>query len=409
MNSIPELCGYYIALLRTAYLIHQGSHWGTSGSNFYGNHLLFQRLYESAGKDADGAAEKMIGLFGDETLNLSMQAQFIGKMMAKYSGSTPLDNSLAVEKAILSVSDKLYKDLESEEKLTLGLDNFMQGVSDKREEAVYLLKQVMKNGSKTASRKDVLKKIADEKLKELKEKQKKKKEIEEAKSLSRLVHKKSQQEFGRIKEAPTVDPETDNASVIQYEEKWKEPGPARMPRPKPNYGLQIEKDMVTRIQVLLSMLYGPQILGPAGPDGKLGPATSMALKKYQAGKGLAQTGKLDAETLQHLQTENPGYNIGPTKQASQQGNPTQVIHQRLLTWLTATVVSYVPGQYNDGDITVDVDLPNRRIFGNIRMPKAIKPDLQTKIENDFRTQAKQLLGDVTGFTVGVGFAFFPKH
>ena len=297
----------------------------------------------------------------------------------------------------------------------------------------YYRAQVIGPIEKKNNRKELLKKIADEKLKELHEKQKHKiealedelavfvanedeyharevrKEIEVEKSLSRLVHKKSQQEFGRIREAPTVDPETDNASVVQYEEKWKEPGPARMPRPKPNYGLQIEKDVITRIQVLLSMLYGPEILGPAGPDGKLGPATSMAIKKYQTSKGLASTGKLDADTMQHLQTEKPGYNIGPTKQAAQQGDPTQILHQKLLTWLTATIISYAPGQYNDGDIAVEVDLPHKQIFGNLRMPKAIKPDLQTKIENDFRTQAKQLLGDATGFTIGVGFAFFPKH
>lgn len=309
MNSIPELCGYYIALLRTAYNVHQNSHWRTSGSNFYGNHLLFQRLYESAGKDADGAAEKMIGVFGDETLNLSIQAQLIGKMMAKYSGSSPLENSMAVEKAILAFSDKLYEALGEADKLSLGTDNFLQGVADKREEAVYLLKQTMSGGSKTASRKDVLKKIADEKLKELKDRQKKKIE----------------------------DLEAELAVFVADEDEY--------------HAKEVRKEI-------------------------------------EEAKSLAR--------LVH-------------KKAAQQGDPTQILHQRLLTWLTATIISYVQGQYNDGDITVDVDLQNKRIFGNIRAPKAIKPDLQTKIENDFRTQVKQLLGDATGFTIGVGFAFFPKH
>jgi DNA-binding ferritin-like protein len=255
MNSIAELCGYYIALLRTAYNVHQQSHWKEKGANFYGNHLLFERLYTNSAKDADAAAEKMIGVFGEETLDLSMQAQLIGKMMAKYSTSSPLENSLAVEKAILAFSDKIYEDLKNEDKLTLGTDDFLMTIASNREEAVYLLQQAMKGGSKTAARKTILTKIA----------------------------------------------------------------------------------------------------------------------------------------------------------SAQQGDPTQILHQKLLTWLTATIISYVQGQYNTGDITVEVDLANKRIFGNVRVPKAITPDLQTKIENAFRAQVKQLMGDLTGFTVGVGFAYFPKH
>ena len=161
MNSIEELCGYYIALLRTAYLIHQGSHWTSSGSNFYGNHLLFERLYTNSAKDADAAAEKMIGVFGDATLNLSMQAQLIGKMMAKYSTSSPLDNSIKVEKAILEFSDKLYETLEEDGKLSLGLDDFIMSIASNREEAVYLLQQAMKEGSKIAKRKESLKLVSN--------------------------------------------------------------------------------------------------------------------------------------------------------------------------------------------------------------------------------------------------------
>lgn len=146
MKSVEELACFYVAILRAAFLVHQNSHWTCKGSNFYGSHLLFERLYNNSTKDADAAAEKMIGVFGENTLNLDMQAQLIGKMLLKYSTSTPFENSLKVEKDVLEFSDKFYKDLKEEGKLSLGVDDFIMATASNREEAVYLLQQSMKQG-----------------------------------------------------------------------------------------------------------------------------------------------------------------------------------------------------------------------------------------------------------------------
>lgn len=163
MERVEELCCYYVALLRTLYLVHQNHHWITKGKNFYGNHLLFERIYKTAQEDADLAAEKFIGLYGTETLDLHAQAQMIGRTLESFSSGDPVQTSLEAEKKFLDFSEKFYTLLDREDKLTLGLDDMIMSISSNREGAVYLLKQTSegedKMDSKMAARKKFLQRV----------------------------------------------------------------------------------------------------------------------------------------------------------------------------------------------------------------------------------------------------------
>lgn len=165
MERIEELCCYYIALIRSVYLVHQNHHWITSGESFYGNHLLFERIYKSAAEDADLAAEKMIGLFGTEVMDLHMQAQMIGKTLEDFSTGNPLGTSLEAEKKFLDFSEKFYKLLKKEDKMSLGLDDMLMSIASNREGAVYLLQQTLgrheENESRAAKRIALLKNAID--------------------------------------------------------------------------------------------------------------------------------------------------------------------------------------------------------------------------------------------------------
>lgn len=141
MERVEELCCYYIALVRSIYLVHQNHHWITKGNDFYGNHLLFERIYKTAADDADLAAEKFIGLFGDEVLDLHMQAQMIGKIMESFSSGDPVASSLKIEKKFLDFTEKFYRIVKEEGKMSLGLDDMIMAIASNREAAVYLLKQ----------------------------------------------------------------------------------------------------------------------------------------------------------------------------------------------------------------------------------------------------------------------------
>jgi DNA-binding ferritin-like protein len=146
MDKCFKIAGLYIATLKAMALIHQNSHWTTKGVSFYGDHLLFERLYNSALKDLDLAAEKFIGLFGDECLNYILQAEMLNKVILKYKeyAGAPGEMSLAIEKDFLKFSQEAYDCFKEENKLSLGLDDTIMSIASSREESVYILQQLLK-------------------------------------------------------------------------------------------------------------------------------------------------------------------------------------------------------------------------------------------------------------------------
>jgi DNA-binding ferritin-like protein len=147
MDKCSKTAALYIATLKAISLIHQHSHWTTKGLLFYGDHLLFERIYKSALEDLDLAAEKFIGLFGEDCLNYQLQADLLNKVILKYKGleGKQLAMSLAIEKDFLKFSKDAYNCFEEEGTLTLGLDDMVMAIASNREGAVYLLQQAMKD------------------------------------------------------------------------------------------------------------------------------------------------------------------------------------------------------------------------------------------------------------------------
>ena len=143
MDKCSKVGALYIATLKAMTLVHQHSHWTTKGSSFYGEHLLFARIYESAQEDLDLAAEKFMGVFGDQCLNYDLQTELLHKILLKYKNleGSPAQMSLEIERDFLKFSKVAYNCFEEEGKLTLGLDDMIMSISSKREEAVYLLQQ----------------------------------------------------------------------------------------------------------------------------------------------------------------------------------------------------------------------------------------------------------------------------
>lgn len=145
MEKCYKVASLYLATLKAMALIHQHSHWTAKGESFYGDHLLFERLYQSVAKDIDMSAEKFMGLFGKECLDYKTQAELLNKILLKYSklDGSPLEMSLEIEKDFIQYSKYAYNCFEEEDKLTLGLDDMITAISGKREEAVYLLQQTL--------------------------------------------------------------------------------------------------------------------------------------------------------------------------------------------------------------------------------------------------------------------------
>lgn len=144
MERILKISNLFVASLRAIYLVHQHSHWKTKGICFYGDHLVFERLYKSAQENADLAAEKFIGLFGDDAVDYETQNSLIGSVMGRYSDfdDETVSMSLAIEKEFLKFAQEAYEAFEEEGAMTLGLDDTITAIASKREEACYLLQQI---------------------------------------------------------------------------------------------------------------------------------------------------------------------------------------------------------------------------------------------------------------------------
>ena len=146
MDKCNKVAALYVATLKSLAIIHQNNHWTTKGISFYGDHLLFERLYKSVLENLDLAAEKFLGILGDECLSYEFQNDLLGKVLTKYNNleGSPVEMSLAAEKDFIKLSSDAYNCFEDEDKMTLGLDDMIMSISNKREEAVYLLQQIIK-------------------------------------------------------------------------------------------------------------------------------------------------------------------------------------------------------------------------------------------------------------------------
>jgi DNA-binding ferritin-like protein len=144
-------------LLATLRAIHWHSwvtHWKAKGGDSYSDHLLFQRIYSGDGggpkidDQIDGLGERMIALFGNDSVDGIEVAKRATKIHQGVKGLGMVAGALELEKEALSratrVADLVAKGPPA---LRVGLDNFVRELADARSTVIYLLKQRLKGGA----------------------------------------------------------------------------------------------------------------------------------------------------------------------------------------------------------------------------------------------------------------------
>jgi DNA-binding ferritin-like protein len=138
-----------LACVRAEAMIHQAHHWQTRGQSYYGDHLLFERLYGEVNGFIDGLAERSIGS-GQEVLvqPLMQMSHMVAFSKLFYSDApvvpAPEEMPLLSLRALLKsalVLQMAYGSLQAKGLLSNGIDNLLQGIADKQESLMYLLKQ----------------------------------------------------------------------------------------------------------------------------------------------------------------------------------------------------------------------------------------------------------------------------
>ena len=132
-----------LTALRALAWIHQAHHWQTRGDTFYGDHLLFDRLYNDIVEEVDSLAERCVGLAGVDSVDPVLQATVMASFVRTWCTGTGsyAQISLGAEEDFLNLAKSVATSLKANQGLSRGTDNLLAGIEDKHESHVYLLKQ----------------------------------------------------------------------------------------------------------------------------------------------------------------------------------------------------------------------------------------------------------------------------
>jgi len=146
MNSL-ELLKEILAILRAQAISYQTCHWHVDGSSFYGNHLLFQRLYDGLQKEIDTLGEKMVSYYGENTIDAKDSIARVLKWLKEWKGDH-WESGLQSEKDLQAILSHTYEKMKESKELSLGLDDFILTLANTHETNLYLLGQVKSGKSK---------------------------------------------------------------------------------------------------------------------------------------------------------------------------------------------------------------------------------------------------------------------
>jgi DNA-binding ferritin-like protein len=134
--------------LRFLSVLHQTHHWTAAGDPFYGDHLLFERLYDGLQPEIDDVAENAVGFGTAQSVDLQLQCQQLLRLVQQFAVQPAVPSvqdlarlSLAAEVAFLAVVKDILQQLDERGMLDPGLDNMLQGLADRHNRNVYLLKR----------------------------------------------------------------------------------------------------------------------------------------------------------------------------------------------------------------------------------------------------------------------------
>jgi len=151
-EALPELeLKKYLALMKALQAYYQHSHWISKGEPYYGDHLLFERLYNSLGEEIDGLAEKMVGLGGDHFVCVKTVMGITAKILSHVPemdrntlGYEMVQTAIKLEKMFLVYTKNLYTKMKEDGSLTLGFDDMLMSLYNEHEGNAYLLGQRIK-------------------------------------------------------------------------------------------------------------------------------------------------------------------------------------------------------------------------------------------------------------------------
>jgi DNA-binding ferritin-like protein len=146
-EKLTESCIDLLAHLRALQWLAWQAHWVAFGPNFYGDHLLLERLYtgKKGGPNIqmqiDGLGERMVAYFGPQSVNPVESERRVLAILNRLVSAEPLMALSRLEETTQAVIRSAWKSNKESGNPYLGLDNFFMQLADERDVARYLLRQ----------------------------------------------------------------------------------------------------------------------------------------------------------------------------------------------------------------------------------------------------------------------------
>ena len=142
-TSPEEALKVLLASLRAAHWVHWTGHWQSKHSNFYGDHLLLERVYTGIVEEIDNLAEKTVALYDGQAVDPIEQIDLTKTIVDEFCANEtdPTKRSLQVEGYLQSLFQEVFDYLESQDRLPLGLNDYISSTANNHETYLYLLRQ----------------------------------------------------------------------------------------------------------------------------------------------------------------------------------------------------------------------------------------------------------------------------
>lgn len=141
-NAWLNIADKLLPLMTAAALVHQTHHWNAFGVSSFGDHLLHERIYNDSQSMIDALAEKITGATGPGALQARKIIEEMHKLLpGAAEDQTIINYAIQVEQAILDELQITLSSMDDAGMLSPGLSNLLEGIYDKHEEFMYLLKQ----------------------------------------------------------------------------------------------------------------------------------------------------------------------------------------------------------------------------------------------------------------------------
>lgn len=141
-NTINALLGVW-AILRAEHELFWTFHWRAKGAGYYGDHQLYQRLYEARVPEIDRMGEVLMAIGGPEAVDPLRSWVGVQDVMVKTMEAREMSDvvkSIALVREALARIDAANKTLDKHN-FSLAINNVLAGIADKQLEALYLLQQ----------------------------------------------------------------------------------------------------------------------------------------------------------------------------------------------------------------------------------------------------------------------------